>query len=96
MTTKCNLPNFQTEFKVSIIGAGSVGSTAAYSMLLDGRLSELVPLDHDKKKAEGIVLDMEHSMCFLDYTRVVGTDDYSAVKNSNLVVITAGARQLEG
>ena len=33
---------------------------------------------------------------FLDYTRVVGTDDYSAVKNSNLVVITAGARQLEG
>ena len=96
MAKQCNLPNFQTEFKVSIIGAGSVGATAAYAMLLDGRLSELVLLDHDKKKAEGIVLDMEHSMAFLDYTKVTGTDNYSAVKNSNLVVITAGARQLEG
>ncbi len=96
MAKQCNLPNFQTEFKVSIIGAGSVGSTAAYAMLLDGRLSELVLLDHDKKKAEGIVLDMEHSMAFLDYTKVTGTDDYARVKNSNLVVITVGARQLEG
>lgn len=96
MALKCNLPNFRTEFKVSIIGAGSVGATAAYAMLLDGRLSELVLLDHDKKKAEGIVLDMEHSMAFLDYTKVVGTNDYSACRNSNLVVITAGARQLEG
>lgn len=96
MAKQCNLPNFQAEFKVSIVGAGSVGATAAYSMLLDGRLSELVLLDHDKKKAEGIVLDMEHSMAFLDYTKVVGTDDYASIKNSNLVVITAGARQLEG
>ncbi len=96
MAKKCNLPNFQAEFKVSIIGAGSVGSTAAYSMMLDGRLSELVLLDHDRKKAEGIVLDLEHSMAFLDYTKVVGTDDYAACRNSNLVIITAGARQLEG
>lgn len=96
MAKKCTLPNFQTEFKVTIVGAGNVGATAAYAMLVDGRLSELVLIDRDKKKAEGIVLDMEHSMPFFDYTKVIGTDDFSLCKNSHLVVITAGAKQMPG
>ena len=96
MKTQCALPSFQTQFKVTVIGAGNVGATAAYAMLLDGTPTELVLLDRNKEKAEGIVLDMEHSMAFLDYTKVVGTDDYAAARNSHLVVITAGARQQEG
>lgn len=96
MSNTCTLPSFQTQFKVTVIGAGNVGATAAYAMLMDGTPTELVLLDHNKEKAQGLVLDMEHSMAFFDYTRVVGTDDYAAARNSHLVVITAGARQQEG
>lgn len=96
MAKQCSLPSFQTQFKVTVIGAGNVGATAAYAMLMDGTPTELVLLDRNKEKAEGLVLDMEHSLAFFDYTKVVGTDDYAAAKNSHLVVITAGARQQEG
>ncbi len=96
MANQCRIPSFQTQFKVTVIGAGNVGATAAYAMLMDGTPTELVLLDHNKEKAAGLVLDMEHSMAFFDYTRVVGTDDYSAARNSHLVVITAGARQQPG
>ncbi len=96
MSNACTLPSFQTQFKVTIIGAGNVGATAAYAMLMDGTPTELVLLDHNKEKAEGLVLDMEHSMSFFNYTKVVGSDDYSAARNSHLVVITAGARQQSG
>lgn len=96
MKNECRLPAFQTQFKVSVIGAGNVGATAAYAMLLDGTPTELVIMDHNKEKAEGLMLDMEHSMAFLNSTKVVGTDDVRACKNSQLIVVTAGARQQEG
>lgn len=96
MKSQCNLPAFQTQFKVSIIGCGNVGATAAYAMLMDGTPSEIVLMDRNKEKAEGLMLDMEHSMAFLEYTKIVGTDDVRDCKNSQLIVVTAGARQQEG
>lgn len=96
MSNTCTLPSFQTQFKVTVIGAGNVGATAVYAMLMDGTPTEVVLIDRDKAKAEGLVLDMEHSMAFFNATKVVGTDDYAYAKNSHLVVITAGARQKEG
>lgn len=96
MAHACNIPSFQTQFKVSVIGCGNVGATAAYAMLIDGTPTELVLLDRSREKAEGLVLDMEHSMAFFNYTQVVGTDNYEDCRNSHLVVITAGARQQPG
>lgn len=96
MSQQCSLPNFQTQFKVTVIGAGNVGATAAYAMLIDGTPTEVVLLDRNKEKAESLVLDMEHSMAFFNATHVIGTDDYVLTKNSHLVIITAGARQQEG
>lgn len=87
---------FKADFKVSVIGCGNVGATAAYAMLLDGTPSELVLVDRSKDKAHGLLLDFEHSLSFVPYTKIVGTDDLKACKNSNLIVITAGARQEQG
>ena len=87
---------FITQFKVSVIGCGNVGATAAYAMLIDGTPTELVLIDRKKEKAEGLSLDFEHSMPFYDYTKITATDDVSAVKNSQLIVVTAGTRQAEG
>lgn len=88
--------SFKSQFKVSIVGCGNVGATAAYAMLLDGTPSELVLIDRNKDKAHGLLLDFEHSLPFVPYTKIVSSDDLSACRNSHLVVITAGARQQEG
>ncbi len=97
MPNACKLKSsFETAFKVSMIGCGSVGATAAYAMLIDGTPTELVLIDHSKEKAEGLRLDFEHSLSFFKNTRITATDDYSACKDSQIIFITAGARQAEG
>jgi len=87
---------FQCKFKVSIIGCGNVGAAAAYAMLMDGTPSEIALIDMNKDKAQGLVLDFSHSLSFWEHTKIVGSDDYALCKDSNLVVITAGARQKDG
>lgn len=97
MPKECKIkPAFKSEFKVSVIGCGNVGATAAYAMLIDGTPSELVLIDRSKEKAEGLLLDFEHSLSFLPYTKIKSGDDVSLCANSNLIVVTAGARQQEG
>lgn len=87
---------FQSDFKVSIIGCGNVGSTAAYALLLDGTPSEIALISRKKEQAQGLVLDFEHSLPFVNYTKVVGGDDYALCKDSHIVIITAGNRQQPG
>ncbi|MEK7545175.1 MAG: L-lactate dehydrogenase [Patescibacteria group bacterium] len=71
MAQMCTLQSsFQTQFKVSVVGCGNVGATAAYAMLLDGTPTELVLIDALKDKAEGLLLDFEHSLSFLNNTKV--------------------------
>ncbi len=97
MLQSCKLvSSFQQHFKVSVVGGGNVGATAAYAMLMDGTPSELVIVDRDKNKAEGLLLDFEHSLSFLPYTKITASDDYAACKDSHLIFVTAGARQQEG
>lgn len=94
--TNCTFPAFKSEFKVSIIGCGNVGATAAYAMLLDGTPSEIVLVDSDKNKAHGLHLDFEHTLSFVPQTKIIGTDDLHDCRDSNLIVVTTGARQKEG
>jgi L-lactate dehydrogenase len=94
--TQKTAASFQSEFKVSVIGCGNVGATAAYTMLLDGTPSEIVLFDKNKEKAEGLMLDFEHSLSFLNYTKITASNDYDACKDSQLIFVTAGARQEEG
>lgn len=83
-------------FKISIIGCGSVGATAAYALLLDGTPTDLALIDVQKEKAEGIALDLEHSLAFTSAIKLEAGSDFSLCKGSNLVVVTAGKRQAEG
>ncbi len=87
---------FKSQFKVSIIGCGNVGATAAYAMLMDGTPSEIVLIDRDANKAHGLLLDFEHSLPFVPCTKITSGDDFEACRNSQLIVVTAGARQQEG
>ena len=82
--------------KVTIIGAGFVGSTIAYTMMISGLVSEIVLLDVNKDKAEGDVLDMNHGISFTSPVKISGGDDYSEIKGSDMLIITAGVGQRPG
>lgn len=82
--------------KVTIFGCGRVGMSAAYALLLDGEVNELVLYGRHKDRVIGEQLDLEHAMPFLNYTDVVPTDSYEDLKGSDVVVFTAGAAQKPG
>lgn len=81
--------------KISIIGAGAVGATAAYALVMEGLASELVIVDVDKLKAEGEVLDLSHGAGFIKPVNII-SGDYKDTKDSDIVIITAGAAQKPG
>lgn len=82
--------------KVTIIGAGNVGTATAFALALDGAARKIVLLDRNLKKAEGEVLDIQHGSAFMPYTEVLGSKSYRDCKDSDIVVITAGAAQAPG
>lgn len=82
--------------KAAIIGMGNVGATAAYSLLLHGLVDELVLFARDAQKAVGEKLDLEHSLPFLEPVLITATDNYADIRDSNVVVVTAGVAQKPG
>lgn len=82
--------------KVSIIGAGNVGATAA-SLIAARELADIVLLDIDEGVARGKALDMMH-MCgvFDSGIKVRGTSDYADTAGSDVIVVTAGIARKPG
>lgn len=81
--------------KIAVVGAGHVGSTIAYTLMMSGLVSEIVLLDINKDKAEGDAIDMNHGVSFVSPVKIIA-GDYSDIKGSDMVIITAGANQKEG
>ncbi len=81
--------------KITIIGAGAVGSTTAYTLMLSGLVSEIVLIDINKNKAEGDALDMNHGLSFVSPVKIIA-GDYQDIKGSDMIIITAGASQEPG
>lgn len=81
--------------KVTIIGAGSVGSTIAYTLSNEDIASEIVLIDINEEKVEGEVLDIVQGTCFRDPISIVaGT--YEDAKSSDIVIITSGIARKPG
>ena len=79
---------------ISIVGAGKVGSAAAFS-ILGFRTSDIVLIDVAEDVAQGEALDMMQAAPAIEFDgKIIGTNDYSKMKGSELVIVTAGqARQ---
>jgi L-lactate dehydrogenase len=82
--------------KVSVVGAGAVGATLAYAVLMRGAAREVVLYDVDTAKVRAQALDLAHGIQFMPMAHVVGTDDVAACAGSDVVVVTAGAKQKPG
>lgn len=81
--------------KITIIGAGSVGSTIAYTLSYEDFVSEIVLIDINKEKVDGEVMDIEQGTCFRDPVSIVaGT--YEDAKGSDIVIITSGIARKPG
>lgn len=78
--------------KVVVVGAGAVGSTTAYTLLLGGLFQEIVLIDIRRDKAEGDALDMAHGVSLVKPVTVYA-GDWSDCKDADIVIITAGAPQ---
>ena len=81
--------------KITIIGAGSVGATIAYTLSSQDIASELVLIDINKQKAEGEVLDIIQGTCFRDPISIIA-GDYEDAKDSDIVIITSGIARKPG
>lgn len=81
--------------KISVIGAGSVGSSLAYACLIRGSADIVCLYDINKDKVEAEVADLAHGTQFTPAS-VMGGADIKDTVNSDIVFITAGAKQKPG
>ncbi len=75
---------------ITVIGAGKVGSTAAFE-ILRYKISDVVLIDSNENQAKGEALDMMMAAPAIEFDgKITGTGDYSAMRGSDLVIVTAG------
>jgi malate dehydrogenase len=83
--------------KISIVGAGRVGEATAQFIASKDMCREIALLDIREGAAEGVALDIQEVSPLLKYdTRLYGGTDYSLLKDSNLIIITAGLPRKPG
>jgi L-lactate dehydrogenase len=81
--------------RIAVVGAGNVGSTFAYSVMLSGLASEIVLLDADRARAEGQAMDLDHAVPFNQPVRV-WAGGYDDCKGALVTMVSAGASQRPG
>lgn len=81
---------------ITIIGAGKVGSTAAFD-ILKGRISDVVLIDLNADLAKGEALDMMQAAPAIEFDGTIqGTNDFSEMEGSDLVIVIAGKGRSPG
>jgi L-lactate dehydrogenase len=81
--------------KVGIIGAGAVGSACFFSMVMRGSAREVVLVNRDRKRAQGVVTDVQYG-AVLSPPITLRDGDYSDLAGSSVVMITAGVNEKGG
>ena len=82
--------------KVSIIGAGNTGATAAH-WLAERELADIVLVDVVEGMPQGKSLDMAEAMPIIGKdVKILGTNNYADTKDSDIIIITAGVARKPG
>jgi malate dehydrogenase len=75
---------------ITVVGAGKVGSAAAFD-ILRYKISDVVLIDTNEKAAKGEALDMMQAAPAIEFDGTIrGTSDYREMAGSELVIVTAG------
>lgn len=81
--------------KITVIGAGNVGATIAYTLSLGTAASEIILIDINKQKVEGEVMDIVQGTSFREPISVIA-GDYADAADSDVVIITSGVGRKPG
>jgi L-lactate dehydrogenase len=81
--------------RVAIVGAGRVGATCAYALLLKRLASEIVLICASPEHAEGEAMDLNHGMLFTNPAKI-WAGDYQDCAQAGIVVLAAGVAQQPG
>jgi L-lactate dehydrogenase len=81
--------------KIAIIGAGNVGSTFAFSLMISGLAREIVLIDKNEVLAVGECMDLNHGISLAHPTKIYAAG-FEGCKDTDIVVITAGVNQKPG
>jgi malate dehydrogenase len=81
---------------ITIIGAGKVGSEAAYNIVKDN-ISDVTLIDIQTELAQGEALDIMQAAPAIEFDgKITGTSDYSQMQDSELVIVIAGVGRKPG
>ena len=78
--------------RIAIVGAGFVGSTTAFALMMSGMAAEIVLIDRDSRRAEGHVNDLRDAEVFSHTTRIF-VGDFSDCCSADVTIVTAGVSQ---
>ena len=81
--------------KITILGAGNVGATVAYTLTSGSLASEIVLIDINRAKAEGEAMDIMHGAPFSTPLNIYA-GNHSDAAGSDIVVITSGIGRKPG
>ncbi|HIM58296.1 MAG TPA: malate dehydrogenase [Gammaproteobacteria bacterium] len=83
--------------KISIVGAGRVGESTAQMLAIQKLAQQIMLIDLDEQYAKGVALDIQETSSFYQFdTQLTGASDIGQIKNSNIVIITAGIPRKPG
>ena len=81
--------------KIGILGAGAVGSACLTALVARGCAREIVVVNRERKRAEGLVTDVQYGAVLYPYAEL-RAGDYRDLEGAALVMITAGANEKTG
>ena len=81
--------------KVTIIGAGSVGATVAYTLVATGSVGEIVLIDVNVDKAKGEAMDILQATPYLSPVKIY-CGSYEDAVGSDIVIVTSGVGRKPG
>ena len=81
--------------KITVIGAGSVGSAITNDILVQGIASEVILIDINKEKARGEAMDIYQGAPFCA-PAIIRSGDYEDSAGSQIVIITCGIPRKSG
>ncbi|MBE6688833.1 MAG: L-lactate dehydrogenase [Ruminococcaceae bacterium] len=81
--------------KITVIGAGNVGSTIAYTLTVAGIASEIVMIDINENKAFGEAMDIRQGVSFCSPCSIY-SGEYHDASGSDIVIITSGVARKPG
>ena len=83
--------------KISLIGAGQIGGTLAHLIGIKELVDEVILFDVASGIAKGKALDIAQSSSVDGFNvKLIGTDNYEDIKNSDVIIITAGVPRKPG